>query len=115
MFNKILVMVSFATVCLAGKNTFAAEQVDLLIKNATVLTMDEDRNVYPNGLVAVQDNVIVAVTDGSNLEEFEAKKVIDADGDIVLPGLINTHTHVSMTVFRSLADDVPDRLHRQAR
>src|SRR5699024_11975198 len=39
-------------------------------------------------------------------------KVLDVDGDIVMPGLINTHTHASMTVFRSLADDVPDRLHR---
>lgn len=38
--------------------------------------------------------------------------MLDVDGDIVMPGLINTHTHASMTVFRSLADDVPDRLHR---
>ena len=112
MFKKTLVAVSLAAASLASASSLAAENVDLLIKNATVLTMDEDKNVYENGLVAVKENKIVAVTDGSDLKEFEAKKIIDADGDIVMPGLINTHTHVSMTVFRSLADDVPDRLHR---
>lgn len=112
MFKKTLVAVSLAAASLASVSSFAAENVDLLIKNATVLTMDENKNVYENGLVAVKENKIVAVTDGGDLKEFEAKKVIDADGDIVMPGLINTHTHVSMTVFRSLADDVPDRLHR---
>ncbi|WEM44133.1 amidohydrolase (plasmid) [Photobacterium sp. DA100] len=112
MFKKTLVAVSLAAASLASATGVAAENVDLLIKNATVLTMDNDKNVYENGLVAVKENKIVAVTDGSDIEEFEAKKVIDADGDIVMPGLINTHTHVSMTVFRSLADDVPDRLHR---
>ncbi|MFZ6044417.1 amidohydrolase, partial [Vibrio natriegens] len=76
------------------------------------LTMDQKKNVFEHGLVAVKDNKIVAVTDGSDLKEYEASQTIDADGDIVMPGLINTHTHVSMTVFRSMADDVPDRLHR---
>ena len=112
MFHKPLIAVSLAAVSLASATSVAAENVDLLIKNATVLTMDEDKNVYENGLVAVKENRIVAVTDGSDLEEFEAKKVIDADGGIVMPGMINTHTHVSMAVFRSLADDVPDRLQR---
>lgn len=98
--------------CLHGAGGVAAANVDLLIKRGIVLTMDEERRVYENGLVAVKDNRIVAVTDGSDLETFEAQVVIDAGGDIVMPGLINTHTHVSMTVFRSLADDVPDRLHR---
>ena len=74
--------------------------------------MDEDKTVYENGLVAIRENKIVAVSDGSDLDEFAAKKVIDAEGGIVMPGMINTHTHVSMSVFRSLADDVPDRLRR---
>jgi len=112
MFNKTLLAVSLTAASLAGATSVAAENVDLLIKNATVLTMDEDKNVYENGLVAVKENKIVAVTDGSDLKEFEAKKVIDAEGGIVMPGMINTHTHVSMAVFRSLADDVPDRLQR---
>ncbi|MFX4228924.1 MAG: amidohydrolase [Porticoccaceae bacterium] len=112
MLNKILIMISLAAASLVSAFSVAAENVDLLIKNATVLTMDEDKTVYENGLVAVKENRIFAVTDGSDLSEFEARKVIDAEGGIVMPGMINTHTHVSMTVFRSLADDVPDRLQR---
>ncbi len=74
--------------------------------------MDQDKTVFDNGLVAVKGNKIYAVTDGKDINEYKAIKTIDADGDIVMPGLINSHTHASMTVFRSMADDVPDRLHR---
>jgi cytosine/adenosine deaminase-related metal-dependent hydrolase len=112
MFNKTLIAVSLAIVSLTSATSVAAENVDLLIKNGTVLTMNEDKTVYENGLVAIKENRIVAVSDGSDLEEFAAKQVIDAEGGIVMPGMINTHTHVSMSVFRSLADDVPDRLRR---
>ncbi|PSW16896.1 amidohydrolase [Photobacterium sanctipauli] len=112
MFKKTLLAASLAAVSLVGNTAMAAEKVDLLIKNATVLTMNADKTVYENGLVAVKENKIFAVTDGNDVNEYKAEKTIDADGDIVMPGLINTHTHVSMTVFRSLADDVPDRLHR---
>ncbi|WP_019614726.1 amidohydrolase [Psychromonas ossibalaenae] len=90
----------------------ALEKVDLLIKNAAVLTMNEDKTIFQQGLVAVKGNKIIAVTNGEDIKNYQAETIIDADGDIVMPGLINTHTHASMTVFRSLADDVPDRLHR---
>ena len=112
MFKKTLLAVSLAATSLISTSAYAIENVDLLIKNATVLTMDQDKTVFDNGLVAVKGNKIYAVTDGSNISEYKAIKTIDADGDIVMPGLINTHTHASMTVFRSMADDVPDRLHR---
>ncbi|PSU22701.1 amidohydrolase [Photobacterium phosphoreum] len=112
MFKKTLLAVSLAATSLISTSAYAVENVDLLIKNATVLTMDQDKTVFNNGLIAVKGNKIYAVTDGSNLGEYHATKTIDADGDIVMPGLINSHTHASMTVFRSMADDVPDRLHR---
>ncbi|MCD9488779.1 amidohydrolase family protein, partial [Photobacterium iliopiscarium] len=112
MFKKTLLAVSLAATSLISTSAYAIENVDLLIKNATVLTMDQDKTVFDNGLVAVKGNKIYAVTDGSNISEYKAIKTIDADGDIVMPGLINSHTHASMTVFRSMADDVPDRLHR---
>ncbi|WP_279133365.1 amidohydrolase family protein, partial [Photobacterium phosphoreum] len=112
MFKKTLLAVSLAAASLISTSAYAIENVDLLIKNATVLTMDQDKTVFDNGLVAVKGNKIYAVTDGSDLNEYQATKTIDADGDIVMPGLINSHTHASMTVFRSMADDVPDRLHR---
>ncbi|MCD9501704.1 amidohydrolase [Photobacterium phosphoreum] len=112
MFKKTLLAVSLAAASLISTSAYAIENVDLLIKNATVLTMDQDKTIFDNGLVAVKGNKIYAVTDGSDLNEYQATKTIDADGDIVMPGLINSHTHASMTVFRSMADDVPDRLHR---
>jgi cytosine/adenosine deaminase-related metal-dependent hydrolase len=99
---------------IAGLSTFshAAQKVDLMITDAHVLTMNQEKTVYQNGTVVINDNKIVAVGDEALAEQYKAKQTLDVDGDIVMPGLINTHTHVSMTVFRSLADDVPDRLHR---
>ncbi len=83
-----------------------------MITNGTVLTMNPAREVIENGTVVVKDNKILAVGNADLAKKYTAEKQLDVDGDIVMPGLINTHTHVSMTVFRSLADDVPDRLHR---
>lgn len=109
---KKLSFVSLLLGFTALTNAHAGEAVDLLITNAHVLTMDAQKTVYDRGLVAIKGNKIVAVSDGSDSADYSAGKTIDADGDIVMPGMINAHTHVSMTVFRSLADDVPDRLHR---
>lgn len=92
--------------------TNAAEKADLMITDALVLTMNQDKKVYEKGTVVIKDNKIIAVGETSLENQYEAKQTLDVDGDIVMPGLINTHTHVSMSVFRSLADDVPDRLHR---
>ena len=92
--------------------TVFGENVDILIKNATVLTMNSKKEIIENGVVAIKGNRIVAVGDEKILLKYKGKKVIDVDGDIVMPGFINTHTHVSMVPFRSLADDVPDRLSR---
>ncbi|SON49438.1 amidohydrolase [Vibrio tapetis] len=93
-------------------STAAAKPADLIITDAMVLTMNQDKTVYENGTVVVKDNKIIAVGDKTLAKQYKANKTLSVDGDIVMPGLINTHTHVSMTVFRSLADDVPDRLHR---
>lgn len=88
------------------------ETVDLLIKNGHILTINDQMEVIANGYVAVNDHKIVAVGGMKDLSAISAKKVLDVAGDIVMPGMINTHTHASMTVFRSLADDVADRLAR---
>lgn len=116
MFKKTLLSASVLLATFSSSALFAAEnaleKIDLLIKNATVLTMNADKTVYEDGTVAINGNKIVAVGNSALAKEYQAKTVLDVDGDIVMPGLINTHTHASMTVFRSLADDVPDRLHR---
>ncbi|MCG9598535.1 amidohydrolase [Vibrio sp. Isolate25] len=105
-------LLSAAVAGLCSLSVSAAEKVDLMITDAMVLTMNHDKQVYEKGTVVIKDNKILAVGDQSLESQYQAKKTLDVDGDIVMPGLINTHTHVSMTVFRSLADDVPDRLHR---
>ncbi len=109
--HKLLAAIGTGLVMLA-MTASAAEEVDLMITNGMVLTMNQEKVVHDNGTVVIKNNRILAVGDASLADDYQADAVIDADGDIVMPGLINTHTHVSMTVFRSLADDVPDRLHR---
>ena len=90
----------------------AAKKVDLIVKNGIVLTMNGEKEILDDGVVIVKGNKIVEVGDKKILKKYSSKKTIDADGGIIMPGMINTHTHVSMSVFRSLADDVPDRLNR---
>ncbi|MFT6927158.1 MAG: 5-methylthioadenosine/S-adenosylhomocysteine deaminase [Psychromonas sp.] len=110
--KKNLIVTAIATATLFSTAVFSAENIDLLLTDATILTMDANKTVYESGTVAIDGNKIIAVGDKTLADQYHADKTLDVDGDIVMPGLINTHTHVSMTVFRSLADDVPDRLHR---
>jgi len=83
------------------------QKVDYLFTNAIVLTMDEELTQYDPGAVAVQGDHIVAVGKEEDvLREYEAPEVIDVDGKILMPGLVNAHTHVPMTLLRGLADDL---------
>ncbi len=74
-----------------------------LIKNGYLITMNEDRDSYSQGDVAIRNDKIVDV--GEDLD-FEAETVIDAEDKIVMPGLVNTHTHLSMVLLRGYADDM---------
>lgn len=81
---------------------------DILIHNGTVITVNPDFEIIEKGAVAIRDGKIISVgamTDGN--VPTEAGEVIDAGGGLVLPGLINAHTHLPMTLFRGLADDLP--------
>jgi cytosine/adenosine deaminase-related metal-dependent hydrolase len=89
-----------------------AQTVDLIVTHAYVVTMNASRQIYPDGAVVIKDGRIVAVGPSSITRGYVAGKTIDAAGDIAMPGMINTHMHASMTVFRGLGDDVPDRLQR---
>ncbi len=80
---------------------------DLLVTNGTVITMDGEDSVIENGSVAVKGEDIAAVGKKSELSAFKASRIIDARGGIIMPGLINSHTHASMSIFRGLADDLP--------
>lgn len=80
---------------------------DLLIVGGTVVTMDKDRRVIENGAVAVRGGQIIAVGASSEIaKNYPARQIVDAGGKVIIPGLINTHTHVPMGLFRGIADDL---------
>ena len=70
----------------------AAEHADIIIKNAHVLTIDASANVYEAGVVAIRGDSIAAVGGTDLLGQYEADTVIDAGGDIVMPGMISVPT-----------------------
>ena len=81
--------------------------VSLLVTNATVVTMDPERQVLERGAVAIDGSEIVAVGPTADVTaRIRARDTLDAAGQIVLPGLINTHTHAPMVLYRGLADDL---------
>ncbi len=81
-------------------------KVDILITNGVVVTMDSKETVIANGAVAISGDRIVGIGSAEKFSGCRAAKVIDANNGIIMPGLINTHTHASMTCFRGLADDL---------
>jgi len=79
---------------------------DLLLINASVLTMDEHFNQYPSGAVAITGDSITAVGAAKDLSaEYTAQQMIDCGGKVLMPGLVNAHTHAPMTLLRGLTDD----------
>ncbi|MFH1522261.1 MAG: amidohydrolase [Patescibacteria group bacterium] len=84
------------------------EKCDLIIRGKYVLPMNSGLDIIKDGIVVVEGNLIKNIGKQSEIEDkYEAKEVIDAGNCIVMPGLINTHTHAAMTYFRGLADDLP--------
>jgi len=79
----------------------------VIVIGGTVVTMDGTRAIFGEGMVVVKGDMIVAVGPRTELEgKYSASQTIDAKGKLVLPGFINGHTHVPMTLFRGLHDDV---------
>jgi len=82
-------------------------KVDLLVLNGTLVTMDKDRRVIQDAGVAVAGGRIVAVGASRDIvRTYSAAERVDTGGKIIIPGLINGHTHIPMTLFRWLADDL---------
>ena len=83
------------------------QDVDLIVSGGIVVTMDGSRAIIRDGSVAVKGDTIVAVGARAEIDaRYRGAKTIDARGRLVLPGFINGHTHVPMTLFRGLHDDV---------
>jgi 5-methylthioadenosine/S-adenosylhomocysteine deaminase len=91
----------------ASLSSQTKENADLIVAGGTVVTMDGTRAIYDDGAVVVKGDVIVAVGPRRELEtRYLPAAAINAKGKLVLPGFINGHTHVPMTLFRGLHDDV---------
>jgi 5-methylthioadenosine/S-adenosylhomocysteine deaminase len=85
----------------------APRQVALIIAGGTVITMDGDRRVLSPGSVVIDGTDIVAVDRPEIIHErFHPRETIEAAGNVIMPGLINTHTHAPMVMYRGLADDL---------
>ncbi|MBW2013014.1 MAG: amidohydrolase [Deltaproteobacteria bacterium] len=82
------------------------QQEDIIIKNGTILTLDSKNSIFENGFICTRGDSISKIGTG-NPTSFKAKKIIDAEGGLILPGLVNGHTHAAMSLFRGLADDLP--------
>ncbi len=83
------------------------EHVSTILTGATVITMNDQYDIFLDGAVAVKDNQIVAVGTSAEISaQYTADEIIQCQGRYVLPGLINAHTHAPMTLLRGLADDL---------
>jgi 5-methylthioadenosine/S-adenosylhomocysteine deaminase len=112
-----LAFMIFFTVALLSQEKLspAREHVDLLVTGGLLVTMDSGRVIYDDGAVAVKGDTIVAVGPSAEIAaKYKGSATIDARGKLVMPGFINGHTHVPMTLFRGLHDDVTldDWLHK---
>lgn len=104
--RRLLSVLGMALV-LAGCGGTGARVVSLIVTNGQVVTMDGSRRVLTSGGVAVDGDRIVAVEPAAELAaHFRAAETVDAGGGIILPGLVNTHTHAPMVLYRGLADDL---------
>ena len=81
---------------------------DIVVHSGTVVTVNDRFEIIANGLICIEADRIVRIEPLADEKDFpDAKTIIDAGGGLVLPGLVNAHTHLPMTLFRGLADDLP--------
>lgn len=79
-----------------------------ILINARILTMDAQEREISDGWIKIKDGLIVAMGDG----DPPSGEVVDMCGDLLMPGMVNTHCHMPMTLFRGLGEDIDDRLYR---
>ncbi|HEU0253372.1 MAG TPA: amidohydrolase [Pyrinomonadaceae bacterium] len=114
MSKRLLILITlFAMVSTPLSNAAAqnrrqrVEPVDLLVLGGTIVTMDQERRVIPDGGIAVSNGRIVAIGTRGEIESgYTSRQRVNAAGKVITPGLINGHTHIPMVLFRGLADDL---------
>ena len=101
----ILVLLLAAAAC--ATPPAGQRPVSLVVTNGIVVTGDSGGRVIENGAVAIEGTDIVAVGGSEEIgRAFRGRETIDAGGQVVMPGLVNTHTHAPMVLYRGLADDL---------
>ena len=79
----------------------------MLFENATIITMNEQRHIITHGAIVVEGSQIAAIGKAKDLvEQFQHKKRINCNGNVILPGLIDTHVHTAQAMIRGCADDL---------
>src|SRR5215510_4121522 len=100
----VIALLALSTVVVFGQTP---RQVSLVITNGIVITVDGGNRIINSGAVAIDGSDIVAVDTTENVRrQFRGRQTIDAAGQVVMPGLVNTHTHAPMVLYRGLADDM---------
>ena len=93
---------------LSPAQSASLENADIVIRGGTIITMDGSFGIIENGAVVIKDGRIVGLGLATEIDsKYRAATVIDALDDVIMPGLINAHTHVPMSLFRGIADDLP--------
>ncbi|MBV9216470.1 MAG: amidohydrolase [Acidobacteria bacterium] len=102
-----LLLFSFAPSEFAEANPARKMRVDILISGGTLVTMNAHHDVIEDGAVAIEgDHIVMLGKRGTVSMNVIPKRVINAAGKVIIPGLINTHTHVPMSLFRGISDDL---------
>ena len=104
---RTVVLFAAAVVAFSAAQPPAPRTVSLIVTNGTVVTVDANRRVIERGAVAIDGRDIIAVDTATAIAaRFRAPDTLDAAGGVIMPGLVNTHTHAPMVLFRGLADDL---------
>src|SRR5262245_62100544 len=106
-FLVIAIVLAAATAALISLRGQRGQPVSMLVTGGTIVTMDAQNRVITDGAIAIDKDRIVEVGPAADVAgKYEAADRIDVHGQVILPGLINTHTHAPMVLFRGLADDL---------
>ena len=99
----------FVTLALSGCNPAAdpADEIDLIVYGEKIVSMDASGAVIDNGAVAIDDGIILALGPANEIDaQYSARATLDGANRIVMPGLVNGHSHAAMTLLRGVADDL---------
>src|SRR5208283_4473170 len=104
--NFIYIVLIILFCCINSSQTRI--EADIIIKNALIITSVKKNSVIKNGTIIIKNSRIIDIDKSDKINyKYFSKNTIDGTNKLVIPGLINTHTHAAMSIFRGVADDMP--------